>query len=277
MEPGHPTIPVTKQCELLGLPRSTYYYTPCGETAENLKLMRLIDEKYTASPFLGSRKLVAWLRELGYTVNRKRVRRLMTKMGLEVIYTKPKLSKAHPEHKVYPYLLRGVSPRRPNHVWATDITYIRLDGGFLYLVAVLDWYSRAVLAWELSNTLEVNFCIATLEQALSRFGRPEVFNSDQGAQFTSPKFAKVLLDHDVQISMDGRGRALDNIYVERLWRTVKYEEVYLKDYASGRETYRSLDAYFKFYNNERPHQSLGYRTPAAVYADGRTSMARARG
>ena len=274
MDPGHPKIAVARQCELLGLPRSTYYYEPQGETLENLTLMRLIDEKYTETPFFGSRRITVWLRELGHAVNRKRVQRLMRTMRLEVIYPKPDLSKSHPEHKVYPYLLRGVSPRQPNHVWATDITYIPLTGGFLYLVAILDWYSRAVLAWELSNSLEGSFCVATLERALERFGRPEIFNSDQGAQFTSPKFTSVLLDRDVKISMDGRGRALDNIYVERLWRTVKYEDVYLKDYTTGLETYRGLDSYFKFYNNERPHQSLDYRTPACVYhASGTTRKA----
>jgi putative transposase len=249
----------------LGLPRATYYYHPQVETAENLILMRLIDETYTDFPFFGSRRMVAWLEMKGCSVNRKRVQRLMRKMGLEAIYPKPKLSKNNPEHKIYPYLLRGVKPQRPNHIWSTDITYIPMRSGFLYLVAIIDWYSRCVLTWELSNTLEQSFCIATLERALEKFGAPEIFNTDQGAQFTSTTFTSILLAHRVKISMDGRGRALDNIYVERLWRAVKYEDVYLKAYNDGRDTYRGLRDYFSFYNNERPHQSLNYSTPAAIY------------
>jgi len=266
IEPEHSEVSVARQCELLGLPRATYYYHPQVETAENLILMRLIDETYTDFPFFGSRRMVAWLEMKGCSVNRKRVQRLMRKMGLEAIYPKPKLSKNNPEHKIYPYLLRGVKPQRPNHIWSTDITYIPMRSGFLYLVAIIDWYSRCVLTWELSNTLEQSFCIATLERALEKFGAPEIFNTDQGAQFTSTTFTSILLAHRVKISMDGRGRALDNIYVERLWRSVKYEEVYLKAYNDGRDTYRGLRDYFSFYNNERPHQSLNYSTPAAIYS-----------
>lgn len=265
VDPGHPDISLVRQCQLLGLPRATYYYQPRPESEENLKLMRLIDEQYTRTPFYGTRRLAVWLGSKGYSVDRKRMRRLMQMMGLEAIYPKPRLSVAAPDHKVYPYLLRGVTPKGPDHIWSTDITYIRMNRGFLYLVAVLDWYSRYVLAWELSNSLEATFCIVALRKALSRSAGPEIFNSDQGAQFTSNDFTDVLLQHGVKISMDGRGRALDNIFVERLWRSVKYEEVHLKDYQTGLDAYRGLDNYFNFYNNERPHQSLGYQTPAAVY------------
>lgn len=258
---------MAQQCELLGLPRSTYYYVPIGETPENLKLMRLVDEKYTAHPFYGYRKMTTWLRELGYAVNSKRVLRLMRKMGLQAIYPRPKLSQSHPEHKVYPYLLRGVRIERRNQVWSTDITYIRVSGGFLYLVAIIDWYSRFVLSWELSNTLDAGFCIDALKRALARYGTPEIFNTDQGSQFTSADFTGVLLEQDVRISMDGRGRALDNIFVERLWRTVKYEEVYLNDYVTGLDAHAGLGRYFPFYNNERHHQALDYLTPSAVYLE----------
>lgn len=229
--------------------------------------MRLLDEKYTTAPFLGSRRMAVWLREIGHTVNRKRVQRLMQKMGLEAIYPGPKLSQAHPEHRIYPYLLRGVVVERRNQVWSTDITYIRVTGGFLYLTAIMDWYSRFVLTWELSNTLDASFCVVALERALSRYGYPEIFNTDQGSQFTSADFTGVLLDHRIRISMDGRGRALDNIFVERLWRSVKYEEVYLRDYTTGLDAYSGLDRYFSFYNDQRHHQSLGYLTPKAVYLE----------
>jgi putative transposase len=226
--------------------------------------MRLIDEQYTKTPFFGYRKVTVKLREQGYPVNRKRVQRLMQVLGLEAIYPRPNLSKPHPENRVYPYLLRGVTVERVNQVWSTDITYIRLNGGFMYLVAVIDWFSRYVLSWEVSTTLDTDFCLTALERAF-RHGRPEVFNSDQGVQFTSQAFTGMLQSAGVAISMDGRGRALDNIFVERLWRTVKYEEVYPNDYASVPVGRQRLDAYFPFYNRERPHQSLGYLTPERVY------------
>ena len=226
--------------------------------------MRLLDAQYTATPFYGVRRMTAWLGTQGYTVNVKRVRRLMRTMGLETIYTKPRLSQAHPDHRIYPYLLRGVPITRVNHVWSTDITFIRLHAGFVYLVAVMDWFSRYVLSWALSITMDVRFCLEALEQAL-RVAKPDIFNSDQGSQFTSVEFTGRLTQADIRISMDGRGRALDNVFVERLWRSVKYEEVYLHDYGTPKEAIQGLEAYFEFYNGTRLHQSLNYRTPAAVY------------
>lgn len=265
IEPDHASLSVSRQCELLGLPRASYYYEPRPESEENLAIMRLIDEQYTETPFYGARRMAAWLETRGIGADRKRVRRLMTKMGLEAMYPKPRLSLSCPDHRVFPYLLRGVTPSGPNHIWSTDITYIRMRQGFLYLVAILDWYSRCVLSWELSNALDVPFCLEALERALARHGRPEIFNTDQGSQFTSKTFTDRLLEQEVRVSMDGRGRALDNVYIERLWRTVKYEEVYLKDYGTGLEAFQGLRRYFDFYNTERPHQALGYRTPRAVY------------
>lgn len=226
--------------------------------------MRLIDEQYTARPFYGSRRMTAWLRCEGYAINRKRVRRLMQLMALEAIYPKPKTSQPHPEHKVYPYLLRDVEITRPNQVWSTDITYIRLPGGFMYLVAIMDWFSRYVLTWELSNTLDLSFCLSALERALTK-GMPEIFNSDQGVQFTSLPFTERLEAAGIKISMDGRGRALDNIFVERLWRSLKYEDVYLKEYTEVVELMHGINSWFVFYNTERPHQALGYRTPEAAH------------
>lgn len=259
-------ISIVRQCELLGFSRSGYYYQPAAESMLNLELMRLIDEQYTKTPFFGYRKMAVNLRERGYPVNKKRVQRLMQALGLEAIFPKPNLSKPHPEHKVYPYLLRGVAIERVNQVWSADITYIRLASGWMYLTAVIDWFSRYVLSWEVSNTLETDFCLTALERALRRgSARPEVFNTDQGVQFTSQAFTDMLKDCGIAISMDGRGRALDNIFVERLWRTVKYEEVYLNEYQSIPHGRQRLEAYFPFYNMERPHQSLGYRTPAHVY------------
>jgi putative transposase len=249
---------------LLSLARSSYYYCATGESEENLLLMRLLDEKYTQTPFYGVMRMMVWLRKAGHGVNPKRVRRLMRLMGLEAIYPKPRLSLGGPGHKIYPYLLSGVRIERSNQVWSTDITYIRLRHGFVYLVAVMDWYSRYVLSWEISVTMETSFCIAALDWALRR-GRPEIFNSDQGAQFTSHDFTKRLLDESIRISMDGRGRVFDNIFVERLWRTVKYEDIYLKDYVDVPMLISGLGSYFDFYNRERPHQSLDYRTPASVY------------
>ncbi len=267
IEPTHQRISVRRQCQLLGVNRSHLYYAPRTETVENLRLLRLLDEQYTRCPFYGVRRMTAWLDQQGHEVNAKRVRRLLRKMGLMAVYPKPSLSQSGAGAQVYPYLLRGVEIARVNQVWSTDITYIRLLSGFIYLVAIMDWYSRYVLAWEVSNTLESSFCVAALDRALQQ-GEPEVFNSDQGAQFTSLVFTARLKERDIQISMDGRGRALDNIFVERLWRSVKYEEVYLKDYRHAPDAIRGLGAYFEFYNRERLHQSLDYKTPEAVYRQG---------
>ena len=267
IDPGHPRLSIQRQCELLELPRSSYYYQAKGEAPYNLLLMRLIDEHYTKRPFLGIRRMTDWLRRQGHVVNPKRVERLMRLMGLEALYPKPKrvrCSQAHHEHRKYPYLLRGLGIYRPDQVWCSDVTYIRLVDGFLYLVAIMDWYSRLVLSWRLSNTLDASFCVEALEEALSR-GRPEIFNTDQGVQFTSTGFISRLKQAQVQISMDGRGRCFDNIMVERLWRSVKYEEVYLKDYRQVRAARDGLGRYFRFYNRERGHQSLDYRTPYEVY------------
>jgi putative transposase len=248
----------------LELARSSYYYQPAEETEENLELMRLLDEQYLETPYYGSRRMTAWLRRQGYEVNRKRIRRLMAIMDLEPIYPRPKTTLVNPDHKIYPYLLRGVTARHPDHIWGADITYIPMCRGFMYLVAILDWYSRYALAWEVSNTLEQHFCIQALERALES-GRPEVFNTDQGVQFTSVQFVGRLARLDIQISMNGRGRALDNVFIERLWRSVKYENVYLNDYGNGLELYKGLEAYFHHYNTQRPHQALGYRVPIEVY------------
>jgi len=257
-------LSMRRQCELIGLNRSGLYYEPAEESRLNLKLMRLIDEQYTKTPFYGTRKLCVWLNEQGYGVNRKRIKRLMQVMGIEAIYAKPRTSVLNKEHEKYPYLLGDLAITRPNQVWATDITYIPMRRGFLYLVAVVDWFSRYVLSWELSNSMEVSFCSQALQAALA-IATPEIFNSDQGCQFTSEEFTGQLKKKAIRISMDGKGRALDNIIVERLWRSVKYEEVYIKDYEQGVDAYDGLSRYFGFYNNERPHQSLEYRTPRAVY------------
>ena len=268
IEPGQPQLSIARQCELLGLSRSGYYYQATGETSYNEALMRLIDEQYTNTPYYGVERMTAWLREQAYQVNPKRVRRLMRVMGLEAIYPKPRLSQEDKEHTKYPYLLRDVAIKYPNQVWGADITYIPLARGFAYLVAIMDWFSRYVIAWELSLTLEAEFCQAALEQALDS-ARPEIFNTDQGAQFTSKGFTEILENHEIKISMDGRGRVFDNIFVERLWRTVKYEEVYLKDYQGIEDARQGLAAYLDFYNQERLHQSLNYKTPAKVYGHGR--------
>jgi putative transposase len=249
---------------LLGLNRSSLYYQAATETAENLRLMRLLDEQYTACPFYGSRKLTRWLVQQGEAVNRKRVQRLLRLMGLEAIYPKPRLSLAGRGHRIYPYLLRNVRIDRPDQVWSTDITYIPLPAGFMYLAATIDWYSRYVLAWRLSNTLDGSFCLDMLDEALSR-GKPEVFNTDQGVQFTAAAWTSRLQSAGVAVSMDGRGRCLDNVFVERLWRSVKYEDIYLHDYETVAQLHAGLGRYFPFYNTERLHQSLDYRTPAAVY------------
>ena len=267
IEPVHPQLSIQRQCELIGLSRASYYRgAPVGEeTAENLELMRLIDEEYTRHPFYGSRKMRDWLQRQGYGVNRKRVQRLMRKMGLESVAPKPNTSRRAPQHKTYPYLLRSLAIDHPDQVWCADITYIRLAHGFVYLTAVMDWYSRYVLAWEVSVTMEEEFCVSALESALRRHGRPRIFNTDQGSQFTGEFFTGLLKDAGVTISMDGKGRAMDNIMVERLWRSVKYEEIYLKDYTSVGELTAALKQYFAFYNEERPHQSHGGQTPAEVY------------
>jgi putative transposase len=266
IEPDYQEIPVSRQCKLISLSRALYYYKPCPDAEEeyNRLLMRLIDEQYTKTPFYGSRNMTTCLKRQGYKVNRKRIRRLMEQMGLEAVYPKPNLSKGIKEHKKYPYLLRDVEITRRDQVWSTDITYIRLKQGFIYLVAVIDWYSRYVLSWEISTTLDKEFCIKALNRALES-GKPEIFNTDQGVQFTSLEFTGKLEDAGIKISMDGRGRALDNVFVERLWRSVKYEEVYLKDYQDVRVAKDGLLNYFQFYNAERPHQSLGNETPSEVY------------
>lgn len=264
IESTHPEISVFRQCELLGLARSSFYYESQRDDSYNELLMRLIDEQYTRTPFYGVRRMLVWLESMGHPVNHKRVGRLMNVMGLEAIYPKPRTSKAHPKHRKYPYLLDGLEIVRPNQVWATDITYIRMNKGFVYLMAIMDWFSRYVLAWEVSITLETEFCLSALDRALS-IAKPEILNSDQGSQFTSDDFTKRLKDEGIAISMDGRGRVFDNIFVERLWRSVKYEEVYLNDYQQVREAKAGLGRYFEFYNNERFHQSLGYKRPVEIY------------
>jgi len=256
---------VRRQCELLGLPRSSYYREPAGESEENLELTMFIDEEYTRHPFYGSRKMKKYLKRLGYKVGRKRVQRLMRLMGLSSIAPKKRTSAPGDGHKIYPYLLRNLDINRPDMVWTSDITYIRLRGGFVYLTVVMDWYSRYVLSWEVSITMDEEFCVSALERALRVHGKPEIFNTDQGSQYTGAAFTGVLKDHGISISMDGKGRVMDNIMVERLWRTVKYEDIYIKDYETVEDLKKGLRSYFWFYNNERPHQGLGDRTPAEVY------------
>lgn len=262
----HPELSIARQCALLDVPRSTFYApAPQGTREGDAELMEVIDHLFTAHPHLGSRGMRLLLRRLGYPVGRRRVRRLMGLMGLEPIGPKPNTSKPHPEHRVFPYRLRNLAVVRPNQVWATDITYIPMPKGFLYLVAIMDWYSRRVLAWKVSNTLEASFCVAALNEALAKYGAPEIFNTDQGAQFTSEAFLSVLEDKHITISMDGRGRALDNVFVERLWRSVKYECVYPKAFADGHALNRGLAEYFTWYNAHRPHQGLDGATPDEVY------------
>jgi putative transposase len=262
-------LSIRRQCELVGLNRSTYYYAPAGESDLNLHLMRLIDEQYTKTPFYGWPRMTAYLKRPPhrYQINHKRVQRLMQKMGLQAIYPKPRMSKAAKGHKVYPYLLRNLAITRPNQVWSADITYIRMLRGFMYLVAVIDWYSRYVVAWQLSNTLDGRFCLDALNLALAQ-GRPEIFNTDQGVQFTALSFTSRLEEAGIRVSMDGRGRALDNVFVERLWRTVKYEHVYLHEHETVPQLEKGLDEYFSFYNQERLHQSLSYRPPVEVHFAG---------
>ena len=257
-------IAIYRQCALIDLARSSFYYRKCKSIDDTNVVMRLIDEAYTKHPFYGVRRITNALKQMRRCVNHKRVARLMRLMGLEAIYPKPRLSAAKQEHRKYPYLLRNLSIMRPDHVWSTDITYIRLKGGYVYLAAIMDWFSRYVVSWSLSITLDADFCVDMLKRAL-KTARPEIFNSDQGSQFTSDAFTGTLENHCIRISMDGRGRAFDNIFVERLWRSVKYEEVYLKDYSSVRDARVNLERYFDFYNNERPHQSLEYKTPSEIY------------
>lgn len=270
IEPRHERISITRQCELLRLSRSSYYYVSERDDSYNELLMNRIDEQFTKTPFYGVPKMTVWLKRQGHPVNLKRIRRLMRQMGLEAIYPKPRLSKASPEHKKYPYLLKDLAIDRPDQVWCADMTYIRMLHGFVYLTVIMDWYSRYVLSWEISTTMDAAFCVSALDQALE-LSRPAIFNTDQGSQFTSADFIKRLEERQVRISMDGRGRAYDNIFVERLWRTVKYEEVYLHQYAMVSDARRGLEKYFLFYNMERMHESLGYRTPYEVYVKERVN------
>jgi putative transposase len=265
IEPEHPRLSVVRQCALVSISRSGFYYQPAGETALNLALMRLIDEQFLETPWYGSRQMARHLRREGYTVGRKRVRRLMAQMGLAPIYQRPRTTIPHPEHRIYPYLLRDMVIDRPNQVWCADITYIPMRRGFLYLVAVMDWSTRKVLAWRVSNTMDVEFCIEALDEALARFGRPEIFNTDQGSQFTSPRFTGVLQAAGVRISMDGRGRWMDNVFIERLWRSLKYECVYLHAFETGSELRDGLTFWIGYYNARRPHSMLAGRTPDEAY------------
>ena len=264
IEGDNKELSIRRRCELVGLPRSNWYYEPAAVSDETLRLMHLVDEIFTEYPFYGSRRIREALRREGFGVGRERVQGCMRQMGLRAIYPKGNMSKRHPGHKIYPYLLSDIEITYPDQVWASDITYLRLRQGFVYLVAIIDWYSRYVLSWRISNALDVSFCREALEEALEK-GCPEIFNSDQGSQFTSNDFTGILLSKEIAISMDGRGRAFDNIFTERLWRSVKYEEVYLKDYQVCRDAHEGLEAYFSFYNNRRYHQSLEYKTPYEVH------------
>jgi putative transposase len=266
-------LPITRQCELLELPRSTFYHVPKPVSDEELALMRLIDRCHLEHPYYGSRRIRDWLDDEGWSVNRKRVQRLMRTMGITALYPKRNLSLANQAHKVYPYLLRGLVIDHPNQVWASDVTYIPMARGFVYLVAIMDWHSRKVLSWRVSNTLDASFCVDALNEAIETYGMPEIFNTDQGCQFTSEDFTGVLKRHDIRISMDGKGRWVDNVFVERLWRSVKYEEVYLRAYDSIGEARASLGRYFGFYNAKRRHQSLDRRTPDSVYYQDAARMA----
>ncbi len=263
IDPHHRSFSIGSQCELVSIARSSYYYTGKGERPLNLKLMRFIDEQFLRTPFYGSRQMRKHLRRQGYFVGRHRVRRLMRKMGLEAIFQRPKTSEPHPEHRIYPYLLRKMTIDQPNQVWCADITYIPMHRGFLYLVAIMDWATRTVLAWRLSNTMDSSFCVDALEEALSKYGAPKIFNTDQGSQFTSQEFTQVLKDADVLISMDGRGRWMDNVFIERLWRSLKYECIYLHDFEDGLRAKAGIDVWMKFYNEEWPH---------SLFADDRTPM-----
>ena len=264
----HPVLSIVRQCELVSVNRSGLYYESGGETALNLALMRLIDAQFMETPWYGSRQMARHLRREGHGVGRKRVRRLMAVIGLVPIYQRPRTTIPHPEHRIYPYLLRELTIDRPNQVWCTDITYIPMRRGFLYLVAIMDWWTRKVLSWRVSNTMDVGFCIEALEDALASYGRPEIFNSDQGSQFTSPQFTKVLRDAEIRISMDGKGRWMDNVFIERLWRSLKYECIYLHAFETGSELRGGLTQWVGYYNARRPHSSLDGRTPDEAYAAG---------
>lgn len=274
IEPEHPRLSIVRQCELASISRSGFYHRPVGEAPLNLELMRLIDAQFLEAPWYGSRQMARHLRREGYAVGRKRVRRLMGKMGLAPIYPRPRTSKPHPEHRVFPYLLRGLAIDRPNQVWCADITYLPMRRGFLYLVAVMDWATRKVLSWRVSNTLDAEFCLEALEEAMARFGTPEIFNTDQGSQFTSPRFTGLLQRAGVRVSMDGRGRWMDNVFVERLWRSLKYECVYLHAFETGSELRTGLTKWIGYYNAGRPHSALAGRTPDEAYgADEVTQLA----
>jgi putative transposase len=262
IEPEKQELSISRQCQLLGLSRSSFYYVPQPVTAEELDRMREIDELYLQHPCWGSRSMVRQLKRQGIDANRKRIQRLM---GIEAVYPKPRTSRPHPQHRIYPYLLRGLSIDRPNQVWAADITYIPMERGFMYLVAVMDWYSRKILSWRVSNTLEPDFCVQVLQEALSRYGCPKIFNTDQGSQFTSEAFTKVLKDNDIAISMDGRGRCQDNIFIERLWWTIKYQYLYLHSFDTGSALHKGLNTWVSFYNHDRGHSALDNRTPDEVY------------
>jgi len=268
LDRDHPELSIRRQCAILGVARSGVYRKPRPANDNDLEAMRRIDALYAERPFFGARRIARTLSEEGFPIDRKRARRLMRLMGIEALGPKPRTSKPALGHKIYPYLLRDMTIDWPNQVWAADITYIPLPRGFLYLVAVIDWASRAVLSWRLSNTMDASFCVAALEEALARYGKPDIFNTDQGSQFTGADFTGVLLEAGARISMDGRGRWMDNVFIERVWRSLKYEDVYLKRYADGREAKAGIGAYFAFYNEQRLHQALGYRTPMAVWRDG---------
>jgi putative transposase len=261
IEPQHPKLAIVEQCALIGISRSAYYGPLKGESPLNLSLMRLIDQQFLDTPWYGSRQMARYLRRLGHVVGRKRVRRLMAKMGLEPFYQRPRTTVPHPEHKIWPHLLRSLTIDRPDQVWCADITYIPMRRGFLYLVAIMDWATRRVLAWRLSNSMEVEFCLEALEEAMARYGRPEIFNTDQGSQFTSPRFTELLIGAGVKVSMDGRGRWLDNVFIERLWRSLKYECVYLNVFETGTEARTGIGKWLTYYNADRPHSALGGRTP----------------
>jgi putative transposase len=266
IDPGHPRLSIVRQCELASISRSSFYRQPTAESEERLRMMRLIDEQFLETPWYGSRQMARHLRRNGWRVGRHRVRRLMTKMGLAPIYQRPKTSDPRPRHRTWPYLLRHLIIDRPNQVWCADVTYIPMRRGFLYLVAIMDWFSRKVLAWRLSNTMDADFCVTALEEAIARFGRPEIFNTDQGSQFTSFAFTNTLKDADIRISMDGRGRWMDNVFIERLWRSLKYECVFLNAFETGSEARTGIGRWVGYYNADRPHSVFAGRTPDEVYA-----------
>ena len=265
VEPSHPSLSIVAQCRLLTISRSSWYYQPVPENKATLALMQVIDTVFLDCPWYGSRQMMRHLRRLGHEVGRHRVRRLMARMGLAAIYQRPRTSDPHPEHRIYPYLLRKLEIARPNHVWCTDITYLPMRRGFLYLVAIMDWATRKVLAWRVSNTMDVSFCVEALEEALARYGKPEIFNTDQGSQFTSDAFTSVLLSAEIKVSMDGRGRWMDNVFIERLWRSLKYECVYLNDFETGSALRAGVGRWFDYYNDHRPHSTLAGQTPTEAY------------